>query len=346
MMASDKPASVEEHLEDYQKTANALNEGSDKGKRDAALRGISEARKVLKPVDQNAGEAAALSKSTTEPGAFKAREEKVESGEDALKSHLEAIQNALPPSELPETKVFPESGNKADSVTAAPLTKKPGNTKGSRPFQDPPGWSHVGQIDRVKLNPKTEQWGPAYWVRMHLLSEKLHGPGAAWNLVPARKTANTAMLLGPEKDAKTRIANNEVLYYHVQVHFYSDRGPIEKDFPREVNVEWGSMKSVNGVWEKAEKIKSPPLTLDPPSLEIGAPIPISTLGRPGLMTRSFPYELARQIAEESKSGPYADEHNFLSRMNARYAKLARYVDFEAEYWRQVQVLMAFNNLTF
>jgi hypothetical protein len=64
------------------------------------------------------------------------------------------------------------------------------------------------------------------------------------------------------------------------------------------------------------------------------------------MTRSFPYELARQIAEESKSGPYADEHNFLSRMNARYAKLARYVDFEAEYWRQVQVLMAFNNLTF
>ena len=303
MMSSEKPGPVAAHLDDYEKKANAIKSEADADKKTTALAGIAEARTALAPVDENADQAASLAKKPEhDPSEFKTKEQQVETGEDALKTPLEKIQNALPTTEIPETKVEPTAGAKASSITAEPLTKKAGNTSGSGPFEDPPGWQHVVKIDHELLNPKTAQWGPAYWVRMHLLSELLHGPGAAWNLVPARKTDNSAMLGGPETDAKERIAKDEVLYYQVKLDFHS--GKIVEDFPSSVNVVYGSLKQEkNKTWVRAAQIGTLPLSPSPPPLDASAPIPIHTKGREALIDNyDFPPELARNIAAESKNG--------------------------------------------
>jgi hypothetical protein len=145
--------------------------------------------------------------------------------------------------DLPETKVTHEpEGNKAGSVTAEPLTKLKGNTKGGRPNEedDIPGWKHVLEIDYGDIG--NGRKGPRYWVKMHLLSQELHGPGEPWNLVPGRKTDNKLMELKPENDAKKRIDNDEVLYYEVRVTYHTGESDIVKDFPATIDVKWGSMK--------------------------------------------------------------------------------------------------------
>jgi hypothetical protein len=225
------------------------------------------------------------------------------------------------------------------------LSKKAGNTKGSRPNEDPPGWDHVLKVDREELNPKKKQWGPAYWVRMHLLSELLHGPGAAWNLVPARKTDNSAMLAGPEIDAKERIAKKEVLYYDVKVSFHT--GEILQDFPKSVNVIYGSMKYENKAWVRAGQIDKLPLSPDPPPLDAGGPVPLHTVGRDTLSdTFHFPRMVAEHVAAESKAGPYGTPTTFLARMKARYLMVSPSVNFEFLYWPTVQGLMKKGNLQF
>jgi hypothetical protein len=128
------------------------------------------------------------------------------------------------------------------------------------------------------------------------------------------------------------------------VAFYT--GEVLDDFPKSVNVVWGSMKQTNGTWTRAGQLGSLPLSPAPPPLDPKAPIPIGTRGRDALIKLGFPVSVAESIAAESKSGPFGDAGAFLSRMKARYGSFSRPVDFEALYWGQVQSLMASNNLTF
>jgi hypothetical protein len=80
-------------------------------------------------------------------------------------------------------------------VMANPLTWLEGNFVGSDPGNaSPPGWNYAQQL-RVHSTDKD-------WVRGHLLSEKLHGPGEDWNLVPIRSGVNTRMETGIEKKQK------------------------------------------------------------------------------------------------------------------------------------------------
>jgi hypothetical protein len=339
MMASDGPGTVAKHLDDYEKMANALK--SDPVRRARALDELTKARALLAPVDKASDEAAALTHAP-EPQAdqVKSKEGEVETAEDQLWPHLQAIQVALGIIAIPETLVKPTSGAKASSVVAEPLSKKPGNTAGTDPTEDPPGWEHVRKIDRVLLNPETDQYGPRYWRRMHLLSEKLHGPGEAWNLVPAVEKFNSAMKTGPEADAKKRIAEDEVLYYDVRVDFHS--GAILEDFPSRVEVEYGSMRHGEQAWERAARIGGLPLTIPPPPTKSGKQS-LNTFGRDALIDMGLPRGLAESVANEQ---PYQSQGDFRAKMKARYGALSRPVDFNTEYWPTMQNFMKAHNLTF
>ena len=86
------------------------------------------------------------------------------------------------------------------TVIARPLTKLPGNTRGTRPPGGDPniplGWKHVLVIDGPH---------PTNWVRAHLVNENLHGPGQDWNLVPGTQLLNSNMRDGAEKWAKMKL---------------------------------------------------------------------------------------------------------------------------------------------
>ena len=111
-------------------------------------------------------------------------------------------------------------------VEANPLTKKPGNTIGSEPKEDCPGWDHAQDLNQIQQN----------WHRGHLLSRHLHGPGLKWNLVPLTAKTNSAMANEPEKLAKKKVQEeNKTLYYKTTVTFHEDKEPI-KFFPAKVVV--------------------------------------------------------------------------------------------------------------
>jgi hypothetical protein len=344
MMASDGGDKVDKQLVEYEKKAKKLTSKADKERRDKALTHIAQAKSLLGPVDQKSDEAAALAKHPEpDPQQFKAKDQEVESGQDQIWPHLQAIQIALRLIEIPETTVRPGSGSKASAVTAEPLTRNPGNTAGSSPSEDPPGWEHVTKVDRELLNPKTDQYGPRFWRRMHLLSEALHGPGEAWNLVPAVEKHNSAMKTGPERDAKTRIADDEVLYYQVGVNFYS--GAVVENFPSNVDVEYGAMRfdDQNKKWTRDAKIGGLSLTPDRPPLKSTSKISINTLGRDALYKMGLPFGLAESIAAES---PYDDQADLRAKMKARYGNLDRPVDFNQVHWPTVRQFISEHDLTF
>ncbi|CUI07382.1 Histone protein [Janthinobacterium sp. CG23_2] len=341
MMASEGAGKVQMQLNAYETTAKALKRAADKPRRKKALDHIEKARSLLTPVDKTADEAASLTQEAeVDPAKSQAKEAAVESAEDALWPHLQAIQIALRIIDIPITDVQPTGGAKASSVTAMPLTKKPGNTIGSSPGEDPPGWDHVGKIDRERLNPKSAQLGPRFWRRMHVLSDQLHGPGEAWNLVPAVEKDNSAMKNGPEAAAKKLIADDEVIYYRVNVSFYS--GKIVEDFPSAVTVEYGSMRYESNKWVEGDRLGGLPLRPAQPSLD-GKAVSINTLGRDALFKMGLPFRLAESIAAEA---PYADAVDLRTKMDARYSNLARPVNFNTEYWSTVKSFISDKGLIF
>lgn len=337
MSSVEKPVSTQ--LDEYEVEAKALTAEGDKERRERALGAIAEARQLLTPTESKAKELAGLTaKPEADQKQVESKDDEVESLEDRLWPLLQTIQIALKKIEIPVTTVSPVGGSKASSVHAQPLTKREGNTKGSAPRGTLPGWKHVLDVDREELNPKKGLWGPAYWVAMHLLSEKLHGPGDPWNTVPAPKTANSAMERGPEDDAKKRISNDEVLYYDVSVGFHS--GEILEDFPKTVDVVYGSMRYKDAEWVRGNKIGDLPLTIDPPPLEKGAAVPINSLGRKGLIDRGLDFQVAYNIGQEKKAnGMFKDEKDFTDRMTKFYNGLSRPVDFMTLYWPGVKALI-------
>jgi hypothetical protein len=141
---------------------------------------------------------------------------------------------------LPPTKVVPDSGNRADSVVADPLTRLPGNTKGSPPTDDdsvPDGWPHVRSFDLYYDNDDPKKpLRVRHWVKFHLLHEgSMHGPGQAFNLVPAHKKDNTQYYNDYESKMVERLGpESEGIYsFEVKVTYRSatTEKPYLSDFP-------------------------------------------------------------------------------------------------------------------
>ena len=147
--------------------------------------------------------------------------------------------------ELPLSKVtYSMAGGKPSTVEANPLTKLPGNTKGSKPYQDPVGWKLVEIFKYIKVfvndQGKHEKFDPTNpvhaskpnyefiskpdnWIRFHILNEvAMHGPGAKWNLLAAHDTDNNPDYLKVIEDPIKKEMDKEdavPLYFKAQVTY-------------------------------------------------------------------------------------------------------------------------------
>jgi len=157
--------------------------------------------------------------------------------------------------ELPVSNVVFETDSKGRSyiLRAAPLTKIPGNTRGSTPTDDPQGWSNIPVTLR----------GGSQWVRAHLLNHRLHGPGTAQNLFPGTRDMNIRDMENQvEREAKQAVwDNNQILYYNVDVS-YGNTGAFE-DIPDVVAMSFGPYNPVTR--EKGPATISRRFTQLPPS---------------------------------------------------------------------------------
>jgi phage-related protein len=133
--------------------------------------------------------------------------------------------------ELPVSKVNFETDSKgrAYMLRAAPLSKIPGNTRGSTPTQNPQGWTNI---------PVNLRRGGS-WVRAHMLNHRLHGPGTTENLFPGTRNMNLRDMEGQvERFAKEAVwDNDQVIYYNVDVS-YGHTGVFE-DIPNIVDMRFG-----------------------------------------------------------------------------------------------------------
>ena len=139
--------------------------------------------------------------------------------------------DAWPDEDVEPTHVeFSESGGKK-TVIAKPLTRRPGNTVGSAAADVLPGWrKNVGQQS-------SGRGGNLTWKRVHLLADKLHGPGnEPANLIPGDETTNGAMRRGPEKLAYERITRGETLEYTARVKGLDPNNSFFPQSPQGVHV--------------------------------------------------------------------------------------------------------------
>lgn len=133
--------------------------------------------------------------------------------------------------ELPVSEVSFETDSKGRAyiLRAAPLSKIPGNTRGSTPTQNPQGWSNIP----VSLR------SSGAWVRAHLLNHRLHGPGITDNLFPGTRDMNLRDMENQvERFAKEAVwDNDQVIFYNVDVSYGND-GNFE-DIPTVVVMSFG-----------------------------------------------------------------------------------------------------------
>lgn len=142
--------------------------------------------------------------------------------------------------ELPETFVDNnmDGEGRAHRVIADPLTRIPGNTRGSDPTTDdtiPRGWPHVRSFDLYYDT--NDVLRVTNWVKFHLLHNKnMHGPGVGYNLVPAAKTDNSGYYSSFEKTMVNKLgpSSNGIYSFEVTVNSYrqaTDEAPYLSDFP-------------------------------------------------------------------------------------------------------------------
>jgi hypothetical protein len=320
MMASAEKVPVRAQLTKYEGQVAQIKGRDAKDRKQRASTAIAEARKLLTMTLEAAkATKAALANPDPKPDVTKAKDEETESWEELLWPHLQTIQIALHLIDIPETVISP-GGVKASTVTAEPLSKL--GAAGSGPRGKLRGWDHVLDIDHELLNAARGQWGPAYWVAAHLVSEKLHGPGNPWNTTPMRKVDNKTMETEIENEAKSKIAEDEVLYYVASVEYHS--GPILEDFPSSISIEWGTLRHKNKQWERGDALKPFAWPLAPPPLDPNYVPDINDIRREGLMKRGVPVRFAMAMDDERRaSGPFTDEGTFATRMKSFYGTKAR-----------------------
>ncbi len=132
----------------------------------------------------------------------------------------EIAEEALPETHVKWEPPFPGYGF-GTKMEADPLTKKPPkNGGGSRPTEEGPIW---------EVLKKRKQGGSTYYIRGHLLSQDLHGPGVWKNMTPITHSANGLHFHRVEKELKNKVKEGAVLKYKVVVHYNPDKKESEND---------------------------------------------------------------------------------------------------------------------
>jgi hypothetical protein len=205
---------------------------------------------------------------------------------------------------------------RAKNVTAWPLTYLPGNDVGGPPSQNPPGWRGYAQDS-------SEQW-----VRGHLLSERLHGPGLNWNLVPLIQTVNSNMET-VEATVEPLISQQGKLHYYIVDANYDDTNRTtdnEKAIPRSISIQWGELRAFTTVGNVADKLSTH--TAGPFDQELpnfGGPPNLNVTGEEVLTNKGIPNSLARDIRNCKNRylethGGFADLADLIDKMEKFYAR--------------------------
>jgi hypothetical protein len=199
MVASGNPKPYTQFLEWVEK-----NESLDKGKKAA----LQEAKKIANDIEQEKGKS--LGKNLSN----KQKEEANKQKEKNIKKLLEKLQKPtaiLFGSDLPDWQA-PELGGKNSAgfgkwMKAKILTRvKVG--KGSAPTQAKHAIYDI-------LNKRRVQGGSAYYVRGHLLNEKLGGEGKWENMTPLSRVGNAEHEAQFESFVKAGVDSGAIMEYHV-----------------------------------------------------------------------------------------------------------------------------------
>lgn len=110
------------------------------------------------------------------------------------------------------------SGGRAFRVIADPLTKQPGNTKGS------PSQGGIQYKDLVSALLKPGSKGFMMFSSSHLLAERLNGPAVGWNLANTGKGLNKAMEK-PERKAEGWKNKDGEVKYVTHIEYYDQQFP-------------------------------------------------------------------------------------------------------------------------
>lgn len=239
---------------------------------------------------------------------------------DVLSKILQTVDFGREDDALVQTHVAP-AGKGAKNVQALPLTYLSGNTRGSGPGREPPGWDHA-----VKLDTRADGTSASTWVRGHLLNDNLHGPGTDWNLVPITKDMNSKMEADVESPAKSAIRERGKLYfYRAEVTFWSDPAPVGH-FPKSIDVTWGTARrdpkdKKTFVEGKANPTVSIDMKTKPdatatgyvPSINGGSATQLERAIRPhGRVTAYFVSDVL--LADFEDHGPYSSKTNMHNRL--------------------------------
>lgn len=159
----------------------------------------------------------------------------------ALKQEMTAVMGSLstnmiegdawPDEEIEPTQVTFSGSGGQKKVVASPLTRSPGNTVGSAAADVLSGWRQ-NIPDQGTGRGSTQPWR-----RVHLLADRLHGPGDnSANLIPGGEVTNGALRRGPEQLAYERIKRGETLEYVAQVTGLDPDKPFFPQSPNGVRV--------------------------------------------------------------------------------------------------------------
>ncbi|MGZ4843622.1 MAG: eCIS core domain-containing protein [Candidatus Angelobacter sp.] len=216
---------------------------------------------------------------------------------------------------------------KAGTVRADPLTSRAGNTTGSGTgSSNPPGW--VSVTSGAIANPSS-------YVRMHLLYHLLHGPGVAWNLVPAPQSYNIGFMQPnieiPLKDATD---SGATFRFSVSVGYPSTGGPID-NFPDTLTATWTPIVSPPGVTIPTAPTARP----IPPPTFVGP----GTVVAPDLSVLSFtdlqrqiglPQDLCRAIVRARGGSTFSGPADFKQKVDAAlrsiYTPARTYLDYQPQ----------------
>lgn len=126
---------------------------------------------------------------------------------------------------------FKKDNGKAKEVKAWPLTYLPGKYTGSPPGTDPPGFDYVRKAK-------------SKWVRGHLLSESLHGPGAKWNLIPISQSSNSKMESIEAKVKPLIKKQGSLLFYQTNVTYDENQSDPLNKIPISIHIYWGTLEAI------------------------------------------------------------------------------------------------------
>ncbi|VVO69531.1 hypothetical protein PS862_01265 [Pseudomonas fluorescens] len=324
LMIASTPDTIENFLNAKLKDANASAD-----QKTLASEALAQYRQVLKSEEDLETLRAAREKvATADKAAYRAATQQINSQIRHFRNQLDALKRILEKATfenednaLVRTVVAHNAGGDK-STNALPLTYLSGNTKGSSPSQNPPGWAHAVALD-------TRPDGSSYhqWVRGHLLNDNLHGPGTADNLVPITQGMNRKMEAEVESPAKVAIkTKGKLSFYRAVTTFWKKPAPLDA-FPQRIVVIWGEAERDPADKTRfREKQAHPPVTIEmasPPPATASAFVPNINGGSPSLLlqaiqkhdkavTAYFVSELL--LAESNDHGHYTSKSNMKDRL--------------------------------